>query len=207
MNVPHSYHDMGGEPAGKLEPTEHNYEDWERRVDAMWVLLLGIKGTNRLMSVDQHRKNIESLPPQAYDSMSYYEKWIVALAQCLVERGVITSDELARKMLGVMGPRSHHDLGGRTAGKVERSEHDFEEWERRVDAFIVLLAGITGGRKLMTIDERRKHIEALPPDAYDNLGYYERMIRSMTLGMIQRGLITTEDLARKMVEVEKRDAG
>jgi len=25
--------------------------------------------------------------------------------------------------------------------------------------------------------------------------------------MIQRGLITTEDLARKMVEVEKRDAG
>ena len=204
MKVPHSYHDMGGEPAGKVEPTEHDYDDWEHRVDAMCVLLWGIRGGTRRMTVDEHRKNIESLPPEAYQRMSYYERWVWSLAQCLIQRGIITTDELGKKLGDAVGPRSHHDMGGRPAGKIERTEHDYEEWERRVDAFMVLLAGITGGGKLMTIDERRKNIEALPPEAYDNLRYYERMLGSMALGMIQRGRITTEELARKMAEVEKR---
>jgi hypothetical protein len=107
-------------------------------------------------------------------------------------------------MAGVVGPRSHHDLGGRAASKTVPTEHDYEEWERRVDALMVLLAGVTGTRKLMSIDERRKNIETLPPETYDAIGYYERMISSMTLGMIQRGFITTEEMARKMIEVAKR---
>lgn len=205
--IERSHHDMGGLPAGKVEPVEHDYEDWERRIDAMVVLLWGLKGTKRYFTVDEHRKNIEALPPAAYDAMSYYEKWIVALAQCLIQRGVVTSEELGRKMLGVVAPRSHHDLGGRAAGAVQPTEHDYEEWERRVDALMVLLSGITGSRKLMSIDERRNNVERLPPAAYDSLGYYDRMINSMTLGMIQRGIITTEELCRKMIEVKARDRG
>jgi hypothetical protein len=154
--------------------------------------------------VDEHRSAIESLPPAAYDAMAYYEKWIVALSECLIRRGVITSEELARKMRDVAYHRAHHDLGGRPAGKIEAAQHDYEDWERRVDALMVLLAGITGTRKLMTLDERRNNVERLPPDAYDAMLYYERMISSMTLGMIQRGVITTEELARKMAEVSAR---
>jgi hypothetical protein len=30
--------------------------------------------------------------------MSYYERWTSALAQTLIQRGVITTEELARKM-------------------------------------------------------------------------------------------------------------
>jgi hypothetical protein len=30
--------------------------------------------------------------------MAYYEKWLVAIAQTLIQRGVITTDELGRKM-------------------------------------------------------------------------------------------------------------
>jgi hypothetical protein len=103
--------------------------------------------------------------------------------------------------------RSHHDMGGLPAGKVEPTEHDYAEWERRVDALMVLLSGTKGGRKLMTVDELRKNIEALPPDAYDRMGYYERWVTSITQIMIQRGVITTEELGRKMSEIEKRDAG
>jgi hypothetical protein len=51
--------------------------------------------------VDEHRRAIESLPPAEYDALAYYEKWVVALGQCLVQRGVITSAELARKMVEV----------------------------------------------------------------------------------------------------------
>ncbi len=92
------HHDMGGEPAGKVERVEHDYEDWERRVDALMMFCSGVRGKRRLLTVDELRKNIESLPPRDYDSLAYYEKWITSLTQSLIQRGVITTAELARKM-------------------------------------------------------------------------------------------------------------
>jgi hypothetical protein len=194
------HHDMGGQPAGRVEPVEHDYADWERRIDAMAVLLWGIKGTKKLLTVDEHRKAIESLPPQAYDSMSYYEKWIFALAQCLIARGVVTSAELARKMEGVVGKKMHHDMGGEPAGEVKPSEHDYQAWERRIDALSVLL----GKKVKLTVDERRKAIESLPPDAYDRLSYYERWTAALANTLLARGIVTTEELARKMAEIDGR---
>ncbi|HEY7238939.1 MAG TPA: hypothetical protein VH600_07215 [Burkholderiales bacterium] len=96
------HHDMGGLPAEKVERVEHDYEDWERRVDALMLLCIGIagnkRGKKRLMTVDELRKNIESLPPETYDRSAYYEKWITSLTQTLIQRGVITTAELAVKM-------------------------------------------------------------------------------------------------------------
>jgi hypothetical protein len=91
------HHDMGGEPAGKVEPTEHDYAEWERRVDALMVLLSGLKGP-KLMTVDELRKNIEALGPQVYDNTTYYERWVTSITQTMIQRGVITTDELGRKM-------------------------------------------------------------------------------------------------------------
>ena len=34
-----NYHDMGGLPAGTVVPGEHDYALWEKRVDAMQMLL------------------------------------------------------------------------------------------------------------------------------------------------------------------------
>ena len=67
----------------------------------MMVLLSGIKGAEALITVDELRKNIETLPPEAYEQMSYYERWVTSLAQTLIQRGVITTEELARKMAEV----------------------------------------------------------------------------------------------------------
>jgi hypothetical protein len=50
------------------------------------------------LTVDESRKNIEALPPEAYDRMSYYERWVASLAQTLIQRGIVTSDEIGRKM-------------------------------------------------------------------------------------------------------------
>jgi len=96
--------------------------------------------------------------------------------------------------------RSHHDMGGLPAGKVERVEHDYADWERRVDAMVQVLR--FGGK--ITVDELRKNIEALPPQAYDAMSYYEKWIASLTQTLLQRGMVTTDALARKMIEVEKR---
>ena len=105
-----------------------------------------------------------------------------------------------------MSRRGPHDMGGLPAGKVERTEHDYADWERRVDALAVLLWGIKGAKKLMTVDELRKNIEALPPDAYEKMSYYERWVKSLSDTLIQRGVISAEELERKMADVEKRDS-
>jgi hypothetical protein len=85
---------MGGLPAGKVDRSEHDYADWERRVDAIAVLL----GRKRRLSVDERRRAIETLSPEAYDRLAYYERWVVALGQTLIQRGILTSAELALKM-------------------------------------------------------------------------------------------------------------
>lgn len=95
-------HDIGGLPAGAIEPSEHDYALWEKRVDAMMVLL-SRKG---LMSVDELRRNIESLGAEAYEKMGYYERWIYAVTQTLIQRGVLSIDELGRRIADVQA-RDH----------------------------------------------------------------------------------------------------
>jgi hypothetical protein len=97
-------------------------------------------------------------------------------------------------------PRGHHDMGGLPAGKVERSEHGYAEWELRVDALVMLMR-----KHRLTVDESRKNIEALPPEAYDRMGYYERWIASLAQTLLQRGIVTSDDIGRKMEEICSRN--
>jgi hypothetical protein len=97
LPIGRGHHDMGGLPAGRVERSEHDYADWERRVDAIAVVL----SQKRLLTVDERRRAIETLTPQAYDELSYYERWVIALGQTLIQRGILTSAELAKKMLEV----------------------------------------------------------------------------------------------------------
>ena len=96
-----SHHDMGGLPGGPVERDEHAYDEWEQRVDALMMLLSDKE--RRLLRVDELRRNIESLGAEAYDRMGYYERWMHAIAQTLIQRGVISIDELGRTMAGEEG--------------------------------------------------------------------------------------------------------
>lgn len=92
-------HDMGGLPAQGIDAHEHEHLLWEKRVDAMMMLLQ--HPSRALLTTDELRKNIEALGPEAYSQMSYYERWVSAMANTLVERGVITSEELGRAIEAV----------------------------------------------------------------------------------------------------------
>ena len=92
-----NYHDMGGEPAGTIVPSEHDYALWEKRVDAMQMLLKD----KQLLTTDEMRRNIESLGADVYERLTYYERWCAAITNTLIQRGVITIDELGRKMAEV----------------------------------------------------------------------------------------------------------
>ncbi|MBO6949414.1 MAG: nitrile hydratase subunit beta [Rhodospirillales bacterium] len=98
--------------------------------------------------------------------------------------------------------RRHHDMGGLEAGPVDASEHDYAMWEKRVDAIVKVLS--TPDRKLLSTDELRRGIEELGPGVYDELSYYERWISSATNLLLEKGVITVDELGKKMAEVEAR---
>jgi hypothetical protein len=93
------HHDMGGEPAGRVEQVEHDYAPWEKRVDAIMRLLTHPE--RRVMTVDELRRGIEELGPGAYDELSYYQRWIASIGESLLEKGVVTVDELGRQLAEV----------------------------------------------------------------------------------------------------------
>ena len=98
--------------------------------------------------------------------------------------------------------RRHHDMGGMEAGPVDRAEHDYAPWEKRVDAILRLLSDPK--RRILRVDELRRGIEDLGPGAYDELNYYERWIASISNLLIEKGVISIDELGRKMAEVEAR---
>lgn len=93
------HHDMGGLEAGPVDRDEHVHQPWEIQVNAIVRLLNA--GEPRLMNVDEMRRNIEDLGPGAYDGSSYYGRWINAVSRVLLEKGVITVDELGARMADV----------------------------------------------------------------------------------------------------------
>jgi len=51
-----------------------------------------------ILKVDELRRAIEDLGSAAYDELTYYERWIAAMSQLLLEKGVIDVDSLGRRM-------------------------------------------------------------------------------------------------------------
>ncbi len=98
--------------------------------------------------------------------------------------------------------RGTHDIGGLVGDPIEGAEHEAAFWEKRVDAILMLLIGEP--RKLITVDELRRGIEQLGEDAYQRLSYYERWIASITTLLLEKGIITTDELGRKIAEIEER---
>jgi hypothetical protein len=96
--------------------------------------------------------------------------------------------------------RGYHDIGGLSLGRIDKTQHDYALWEKRVDAMLVLLSN----KGLITTDELRLGIESLGADVYERLGYYERWIASVTRALVNRGVITTDELGRRMADVGRR---
>ena len=70
------------------EPPFH--ADWEAHVFAMNRALIGAGVYN----LDEFRDAIERMQPADYLASSYYEKWFAAVTTLLVEKGVLSHDEV-----------------------------------------------------------------------------------------------------------------
>ena len=96
--------------------------------------------------------------------------------------------------------RAYHDIGGTPAGPVPQEEHELQLWEKRVEALLVLLTR----KKILRIDENRRGLESIGKDVYMTLSYAERRMLSISNNLILKGIITVEELAAKIADVERR---
>jgi nitrile hydratase beta subunit len=91
-------HDLGGmHGLGPIAPEANEpvfHEDWERRMFALFVASFAGGHYN----VDEFRHAIEKMAPAEYLKSSYYEHWLHAVENLLVERGVLTEDEITARM-------------------------------------------------------------------------------------------------------------
>ena len=88
--------DIGGLPEGPLDLSEHEPTMTERRIDAM-MMLLRAKPRSFLAS-DENRRTIESLEPDTYKKSEYYERWVLAMKELLIEKAVLTEAEIESKL-------------------------------------------------------------------------------------------------------------
>jgi nitrile hydratase len=100
-----------------------------------------------------------------------------------------------------------HDLGGMHGfGAVAREENEpvfHEDWERHV--FAVLNLTMAAGQ--YNVDELRHAIERMPPARYLDTSYYEHWLHAAEDLLNAKGVVTHEELARRMAEIARKPAG
>ncbi len=103
--------DIGGLGAGPVDTEPHNMTFWEKQIDALNVLL-GAKGIRR---TDENRRYIEMLGHDAYNTLSYYERWTASMSRLLIDKGYVTQDEIDAKIADLR-TRLSEDIEGKDMG-------------------------------------------------------------------------------------------
>jgi nitrile hydratase len=94
--VERGVHDRGGVPTdARIDRREHSLDDWEVLTDAM----VGALSRSGVMSIDELRRGIESMPPDRYEQASYYERWLYSIETILTEKGVLTAGEVDGRLV------------------------------------------------------------------------------------------------------------
>ena len=79
---------------------------------------------------------------------------------------------------------------------VDIEPHALTDFDREVDAMRQILSA----KGLMSVDELRRGIEAIPEDQYHRLSYYRKWIRSIADNLMARGVITEAELVAALEE-------
>jgi len=86
--------DIGGIAAGPIQWVDHELEPWEKRCHA----LADVLDFHKLINTEEKRRGVEALGADLIGKLTYYERWIVAFANILFQKGILTPGDLARKM-------------------------------------------------------------------------------------------------------------
>lgn len=87
--------DIGGEEAGPVDTLDHGMKFWERQANGLRSVLQ----RNKVVRTDELRRAAEDLGN--YSQLAYFEITTCALRTLLLEKGLITQQELTAKMAEV----------------------------------------------------------------------------------------------------------
>ena len=90
----HVLHDVGGQPDLPTSYTEKVEEDWEMRT----YILCECLAWRGVWSAEERRRAENDLGATLYFGLPYYARWITVAAKTLINRGLITPDELSAKV-------------------------------------------------------------------------------------------------------------
>ena len=106
-------HDLGGKQGyGPVRYTLNAtafHSPWEVRVNAMYAHAV----RSGIFNMDEYRHAIERMDPRHYLTASYYERSLTSLATLLVEKGVVSREELENRAQGCF-PLAAPSAHGRT---------------------------------------------------------------------------------------------
>jgi hypothetical protein len=88
--------DIGGDPAGPIDPIDHGMKFWERQANALRSSLT----RNKIVKTDELRRAAEDLGDE-YKKLHYFEITTSALRTLMIEKGYMTDAELNAKMAEV----------------------------------------------------------------------------------------------------------
>jgi hypothetical protein len=86
--------DLGGLAGDRIDRIEHELLPWEKRCHA----LADVLDYHKLINTEEKRCGVEALGTELVGKLTYYERWIVAFANILFRKGILTPEELAIKM-------------------------------------------------------------------------------------------------------------
>ena len=171
-------HDLGGRQGfGKVRyapgaPFFH--ADWEKKVNALY----GMAVRKGIFNMDEYRHAIERMRPVHYLSASYYERSLTSLASLLVEKGVVTVEEL-EALAGGSFPLSQPGAPGRSnlevpttplqPGDRVRVKNDFFAGHVRMPGYIRGKPGVVVGvSPAYPFPDAHAHgVEALEEPSFD----------------------------------------
>lgn len=86
--------DIGGAEADRIAQTDRELLAWEKRCHA----LADVLDFHKIVSTEEKRRGVESLGSEMVAKLSYYERWIVAFANILFQKGLLSPRDVAVRM-------------------------------------------------------------------------------------------------------------
>lgn len=98
--------------------------------------------------------------------------------------------------------RGYHDLGGLPAGPVSLELSDARPWEK----LSVVIGNALGqrGAKVICTDETRRTREEMGVKLYNESGYFARGTEALTALLLEKGVVTRQELETRMAEIARR---
>ena len=90
----HVVHDIGGQPDAPAPYLEKVEEDWEMNTYVTCECL----GWRGIWNSEERRRLENDLGTTLYFGLPYYARWVTVAARSLINKGLITPDELSAKV-------------------------------------------------------------------------------------------------------------